>query len=56
MKEYYCPCEDVTCPYFKRESEDWGICRMTELECCSPVDECDAFENLNWEEIDNYEA
>lgn len=34
-----CPMFDTTCPY----CDDEGMCKMKEIEGCSPFDECEEF-------------
>ena len=51
MKEYLCPIEDCTCPYYSFKD---GHCEMFE-EGYSPVNECETFYDLVEEEIADLE-
>ena len=55
-KLYKCPMWDYNCPYFcKRDKEDegdFGLCLMQEMEGCSPVNECEAFDGVNEEDFE----
>lgn len=50
-KLYKCPLWDYHCPYFCQQDKegegDFGLCMMQEIEGCSPVNECEAFYNVN---------
>jgi hypothetical protein len=47
---------DYHCPYFcQRDKEgegDFGLCLMQEMEGCSPVNECEAFDGVDEEEFE----
>lgn len=55
-KLYKCPMWDYNCPYFcKRDKEgegDFGLCLMQEMEGCSPVNECEAFDGVDEEDFE----
>ena len=55
-KLYKCPMWDCNCPYFcKRDKEgegDFGLCLMQEMEGCSPVNECEAFDGVDEEDFE----
>ena len=55
-KLYKCPLWDYHCPYFcqqDREGEgDFGSCLMQEMEGCSPVNECEAFYDVDAEDFE----
>lgn len=55
-KLYECPMWDYSCPYFcKRDKEgegDFGLCLMLEMEGCSPVNECEAFDGVDEEDFE----
>lgn len=53
-KLYKCPLWDFHCPYFCRSKEDndYGLCLMQEMEGCSPVNECEAFDGVNEEDFE----
>lgn len=44
------------CPYFchrdKEDKGDYGLCLMQEMEGCSPVNECEAFDGVDEEEFE----
>ena len=47
---------DYTCPYFchrdKEGEGDFGLCLMSEMEGCSPVNECEAFDGVDEEDFE----
>ena len=55
-KLYKCPMWDYSCPYFcKRDKNgegDFGLCLMQEMEGCSPVNECEAFDGVDEEDFE----
>ena len=55
-KLYKCPLWDCHCPYFCQRDEentgDYGLCLMQDVEGCSPVYECEAFDGVNEEEYE----
>lgn len=55
-KLYECPMWDYSCPYFcKRDKNgegDFGLCLMQEMEGCSPVNECEAFDGVDEEDFE----
>ena len=55
-KLYKCPMWDFTCPYFchrdKSGEGDFGLCLMPEMEGCSPVNECEAFDGVDEEDFE----
>ena len=54
-KEFYkCPLWDFHCPYFcqSKEDSDFGLCLMQEMEGCSPVNECEAFDGVDEEDFE----
>ena len=53
-KLYKCPLWDFHCPYFCRSKEDndYGLCLMQEMEGCSPVNECEAFDGVDEEDFE----
>ena len=55
-KLYECPLWDYSCPYFcKRDKNgegDFGLCLMQEMEGCSPVNECEAFDGVDEEDFE----
>ena len=55
-KLYKCPMWDYHCPYFcQRDKEgegDYGLCLMEEMEGCSPVNECEAFDGVDEEDFE----
>ena len=53
-KLYKCPMWDYSCPYFchSKEDSDFGLCLMQEMEGCSPVNECEAFDGVDEEDFE----
>ena len=53
-KLYECPMWDYNCPYFchSTEDSDFGLCLMQEMEGCSPVNECEAFDGVDEEDFE----
>lgn len=53
-KLYKCPLWDYHCPYFchNNEDSDFGLCLMQEMEGCSPVNECEAFDGVDEEDFE----
>ena len=53
-KLYKCPLWDFYCPYFcqSKEDSDFGLCLMQEMEGCSPVNECEAFDGVDEEDFE----
>ena len=53
-KLYECPMWDYSCPYFchNDEDNDFGLCLMQEMEGCSPVNECEAFDGVDEEDFE----
>ena len=55
-KLYICPIWDTYCPYFcyrdKKGTGNCGLCLMQEMEHCSPVNECEAFDGVDEEEFE----
>ena len=53
-KLYKCPLWDFHCPYFchSKEDSDFGLCLMQEMEGCSPVNECEAFDGVDEEDFE----
>ena len=53
-KLYECPMWDYSCPYFchSKEDSDFGLCLMQEMEGCSPVNECEAFDGVDEEDFE----
>lgn len=55
-KLYQCPIWDCSCPYFyhrdKAGDGDYGLCLMLEMEGCSPINECEAFDGVDEEDFE----
>ena len=53
-KLYKCPLWDYSCPYFchNDEDNDFGLCLMQDMEGCSPVNECEAFDGVDEEDFE----
>lgn len=53
-KLYKCPLWDYHCPYFchNNEDSDFGLCLMQDMEGCSPVNECEAFDGVDEEDFE----
>ena len=53
-KLYKCPLWDFYCPYFcqSKEDSDFGLCLMQDMEGCSPVNECEAFDGVDEEDFE----
>ena len=53
-KLYKRPPWDFYCPYLcqRKEDSDFGLCLMQEMEGCSPVNECEAFDGVNEEDFE----
>lgn len=46
-----CPEKDYDCPYYCFSTQE---CLMIKEECCSPMEECEAFYGLTEDEISYY--
>lgn len=48
---YYCPADDIDCPYYRYAD---GLCKMS-YEGLNPEEECDAYFGLVEDELDDME-